>query len=276
MQLKKINTEHRKSQKSRVLKEAFTLIELLVAISLMVFLISIVAYIFKSATLVYSQNEDLINISNNARAILEVLSKDIIGTMSPSATSKQCFRMVNGGEDNKKKARDMFAFNSITTVLGQTRPVRVKYTIVPAIAPKTKQQRKTVFGQIPLWKFQKHITELNGDKIYTADGKELNPEDLSEFLVFFNVWYLAYTSPGSDQTKYFELDEPPGVDENGNSYDAMISNDIDSGPCIGSGENKSHEDPKLPMMLQIFYQVFANEKEQVKKIYTQQLLIQAR
>lgn len=258
------------------LYNAFTLIELLVAISLMVFLISIVAYIFRSATLVYTQNEDLINISNNARNIWDFLHRDLTGTLSPSVTSRQCFRVVNDGEDNFLKARDEFIFNSITTILGQTRPVRVRYRITSSYVPKSKEQRKTKITKTPLWKFERYVTELDGTKILTADKEELEPDTLSEYLVFFNIHYFAYEQAGVESPKFFELSDSPGYDENGNSYTDMISSNIDSGNCIGDGQVESGEEPKLPPVLEFYYQIYANEKEQVQKVYTQKIPIQAR
>ncbi len=273
------------SRKSKI-KRAFTLIELLVAVSLMVFLISIVAFIFRSATTVYSQNEDLINISENARNILDHLNRDLMGTLSPSSTSRQCFRMVNGGENNYSKAKDQFIFNTITTVLEQTRPVRVRYRIVESRVPKTKEQRITKITKTPLWKFEKYVTEIGCPpkppeecKILTADKKELEPETLSEYLGFFNIQYDGYEQGGEGlRPRFFELDEQAGVDENGNSYADMISQNLDDGCCIGDGENcaGSGEEPKLPRRVVFYYQIFANEKEQVQKIYRQEISIQAR
>ncbi len=260
----------------RNVERGFTLIELLVAVSLMVFLISIVAFIFRSATLVYTQNEDLINIANNARNILDFLQRDLTGTLSPSSTSKQCFRMVDGGEDQFLKARDQFIFNSITTVLGQTRPVRVRYRITESRVPKSKEQRKTKVTRTPLWKFERYVTELDGTKILTADKEELEPDTLSEYLVFFNIHYFAYEQSGGVGPKMFELKDSPGYDENGSSYADMMSSNIDSGNCIGDGQAESGEEPKLPAVLEFFYQIYANEKEQVQKIYTQKIAIQAR
>lgn len=260
--------------------KGFTLIELLVAVSLMVFLISIVAYIFRSATLVYSQNEDLVNISNNARNIWDFLYRDLTGTLSPTSTSRQCFRMVNDGEDNFLKAKDQFIFNSITTVLGQTKPVRVRYRIVPSMfvdpTTKEKKQRMTKITRTPLWKFERYVTELDGTKILTADKEELEPDTLSEYLVFFNIHYFGYEQPGAVGPKFFELSDTSGLDENGNSYADMLSSNIDSGNCIGDGQVESGEEPKLPAVLEFYYQIYANEKEQVHKVYTQKIPIQAR
>jgi prepilin-type N-terminal cleavage/methylation domain-containing protein len=259
----------------------FTLIELLVAVSLMVFLISIVAYIFRSATSVYRQNEDLINLSNNARVILEFLQRDLVGTLSPSTTSRQCFRMVNGGRNNYTDAKDQFIFNSITTVLGQTRPVRVRYRIVESLKPRTKEQRKTVITNTLLWKFERYVTELDGSKILTADGKELPAETLSEYLAFFNIHYYAYEQPTAEKPRFFELDEPPGYDENGNSYADMLSQNIEDGGnnnCIGDGvvTGAGPEEPKLTWSLEFYYQIYPNEKETVQKIYYQKITIPAR
>lgn len=257
-------------------KKGFTLVELLVAISLMVFLISIVAYIFKSAIAVYTQNEDLINISNNARNIWDFLHRDLTGALSPSSTSRQCFRLVNGGEDNFLKAKDQFIFNSITTVLGQTKPVRVRYQITPSLVPRSKEQRKTKITKTLLWKFERYVTELDGTEILTATNEKLEPETLSEYLVFFNIHYFGYERPGAEGAKFFELNDPPGFDENANSYEDMLSSDINSGNCIGDGQASSGEEPKLPPVLEFYYQIYANEKEQVQKVYTQKIPIQAR
>ncbi len=260
------------------IKSGFTLIELLVAISLMVFLISIVAYIFRAATTVYSQNEDIITIANNARSILEFLNRDLMGTLSPSSTSRQCFRLVNGGENNFTKAKDQFGFNSITTVLGQTRPVRVEYKIIESKVPKTKVQRVTKITRTLLWKFERYVTEVDGSEIVDKVGKSLEPETLSEYLVFFNIQYDGYEDVGAGNSRFFELDEQPGTDENGNSYMDMISTDLRSGNCIGDGQTAEggKEEPKLPRRLVFYYQIFANEKEQVQKTFRHELSIQAR
>ncbi|MFN7182313.1 MAG: PilW family protein [Planctomycetota bacterium] len=278
---------NKSAKKKLILRKTigFTLIELLVAVSLMVFLISIVAFIFRSATFIYSENEDLINIANNGRSILESLNRDLMGTLSPSSSSRQCFRLVNDGENNFTQAKDGFIFNSITTVLQQTRPVRVKYTIVESIKPKTKEQRITKVTRTRLWKFKKEVREVDGSPIYTADNKELVGETLSEYLGMFNIQYEGYEQGGdpSFPARFFELDEQPGFDENGNSYADMISTqrsdlDNDTGPCIGDSNvgGGSGEEPKLPRRLVFYYQIFANEKEQVQKIYRQEISIQAR
>ena len=201
---------------------AFTLIELLVAIGLMIILMGAVAIIFFQSTDLFKTSEARMQIANNARTALDMLARDLAGSL-PYDSQAQAFIMWNvagsagGGPNNQNGqeiqgansfgARDALQFWATTSFRGTVSGVHITYYVDQSRDPEIMNQQGATTGVRTgrtMMVLRRIARRRNGAAWDTDEA------DLCEYVMSFNVEPLVdRDDAGPEAPRFFQLDEPP-------------------------------------------------------------------
>lgn len=224
-------------------RAAFTLIELLVAIGLMIILMGAVALIFFQSTDLFKTSEARMQIANNARTALDMLARDLAGSL-PTDSKAQCFTMwntpgSNGGVPtgngqvisgaNSFGAADALQFWATTSFRGTVSGVHITYYVDSSSDPEIMNNQGTATGVRTgrrLMVLRRIARRRNGNVWNTPN--ETDEADLCEYVLSFNVEpLLDPDDAGPEAARFVNLDEPapifrpaPNFAPPGNPYNA--------------------------------------------------------
>ncbi len=202
-------------------RAAFTLIELLVAIGLMIILMGAVALIFFQSTDLFKTSEARMQIANNARTALDMLARDLAGSL-PTDSNAQCFTMWNqpgapgggwqstNGQDIQGAgsfgARDALQFWATTSFRGTVSGVHITYYAKESTDPEIMNQAGTAAGVRTGRNLMvlRRIARRRNNAIWDTDEA-----DLCEYVLSFNVEpLLDPDDAGPEAPRFVNLDEP--------------------------------------------------------------------
>ncbi|GEM_PF-2497515 len=205
---------------------AFTLIELLVAIGLMIILMGAVAIIFFQSTDLFKTSEARMQIANNARTALDMLARDLAGSL-PYDSQAQAFIMWNvpgstgaGPNDqngqniqgaNSFGARDALSFWATTSFRGTVSGVHITYYVAESVDPEIMSRQGSPTGVRTgrtMMVLRRIARRRNGNVWNTAN--ETDEADLCEYVLSFNIEPLVdRDDAGPEAPRFFQLDEGP-------------------------------------------------------------------
>lgn len=208
---------------SRIRRVAgFTLIELLVAIGLMIILMGAVAIIFFQSTDLFKTSEARMQIANNARTALDMLARDLAGSL-PYDSQAQAFIMwdvpgttgagvndVNGQNiqgANSFGARDALQFWATTSFRGTVSGVHISYFVARSVDPEimTAQGAATGVRTGRNLMVLRRIAKRRNGNVWDTDEA-----DLCEYVLSFNVEALVdRDDSGPEAPRFYQLNEGP-------------------------------------------------------------------